>query len=408
MIDNIIYKNINGIKVCFIPKKDYVEKQAIIAFKYGSCENNIIKDNEKICLPAGIAHFLEHKMFEDKEYDIFEKFNRLGGNVNAYTNFVATAYYFTCVEKFEENLEQLLNLVSRPYFTDENVEKEKGIIEQEIKMYKDDPYWIVYFNLIKLMYGEENPISKDIAGEISDIKKINKDMLYFCYENFYTKDNAILIICGDIKEFDSIENIILKNLKINEKKLAILEKYDKEYNKKEKNVDKKMAIKHKIFNIGFKNVEKYDKIENEIISNKILLDIIFGTSSKFFEKFYNEGVIDNSFGFDYNCVQANKFYIFSGNSNNPEKLVEYLKNEIFKFKKDGLDEEDFIRIKNKQISIFEKQFNFINSIVSMEVDFFSNNFNIPDYYNTLKNIKFEDVKKCLNNFDTDAYLSTIS
>lgn len=408
LIDKIIYKNIDGIKLCFIEKKDYVEKQAMIAFNYGSAENIFIKDNEEISLPPGIAHFLEHKMFEDEEYNVFEVFNKYGGNVNAFTNFSTTAYYFTCVENFNENFKELLKFVSRPYFTEENVEKEKGIIEQEIKMYDDSPYWKVYFNLIGIMYDKDDPITKDIAGGVSDIKKIDKDMLYTCYNNFYTKDNAIIIVCGDIDDLEKIEDNILQNLKINEKKSAIIKQFNKISQNSVENVEKDMKIKQKIFNIGFKDVVKCGKIEKQIISNKILLDIIFGTSSKFYEEMYNNGIIDNSFGFDYNCVQANKFYTFSGVSNKPKDLQEYIKKEIKKFKQNGIREEDFNRIKNKQIGEFIKQFNFINSIVSMEADFFSHGFNIPEYFENIKNVKFEDVKKGLEQFNEDAYLSVIT
>lgn len=409
MIDNIIYKNVDGINVCFIQKKEYIEKQAMIAFNYGSAENIIIKDNKEIKLPPGIAHFLEHKMFEDEEYNVFEVFNKYGGNVNAFTNFTTTAYYFTCVEKFNENFRELLKFVSRPYFTDENVEKEKGIIEQEIKMYDDDPYWRIYFNLISIMYDEDNPITKDIAGGVSDIKKIDKDMLYTCYENFYTKDNAIIIVCGDFEKFEDIEDCILKNLKINDKKSAIVKKFDDIKRNKEKYVERKMGIKQKIFNIGFKDTKNCDKIIQPIVSSKILLDIIFGTSSKFFERMYNDGIVDNSFSFDYNCVQANKFYVFSGTSNKPEELLENIKQEIIKFKKDGIKEDDFNRIKNKKIGSFIRQFNFINSIVSMEADFFSHGFSIPEYFENINSLKFEDVKKRLDEFqEEEVYLSVIN
>lgn len=409
MIDNILYKDIDGIKVCFIQKDEYIEKQAMIAFNYGSSENIIIKDNEEIKFPAGIAHFLEHKMFEDEEYNVFEQFNKYGGNVNAFTNFTTTAYYFTCIDKFEENLKELLKLVSRPYFTKENVEKEKGIIEQEIKMYEDDPYWKIYFNLISIMYDKENPITKDIAGKVSDIKQIDEKMLYSCYNNFYTKDNAIIIICGDFKNTENIEDIILKNLKINDKKGAIIKKFEDKEQNKEKFVEKKMEIKQKIFNIAFKDLKYCDKIIKQIISSKILLDIIFGTSSKFFEDMFNDGIIDNSFGFDYNCVQENKFYIFSGVSNKPKDLLEKIKNEIKIYKKDSIKQTDFDRVKNKQIGNFVRQFNFINSIVSMEADFFSHSFNINEYFEVMKSLTLEDIKNRLNEFQEDNfYLSIVN
>lgn len=408
MIDNIVYKDINGVRLCFIQKKGYREKEAMVAFNYGSSENRFKISSEEVSLPAGIAHFLEHKIFEDEEYNVFEVFNKLGANINAFTNFTTTAYYFTCVENFYENFCELLKLVSRPYFTTENVEKEKGIIEQEIKMYDDDPYWKVYFNLISTMYNEDNPITKDIAGKVSDIKKIDKDMLYTCYNEFYTKDNALIICCGDISDMRKLENLISDNLKLNDVKKAIVNHFEEKEENRELFVEKKMEINQKIFNIGFKDEEKDVKMEEQIIISKILLDIIFGKSSKFYEKMYNKGIIDNSFGFDYNCIQDYSFYLFSGISQKPENILQFLKDEILKFKNTGIEKKDFERIKNKQIGNFVRQFNFIDSIVNMEADFFSRGFNITSYYKAFEDINFDKVEKRLKSFSEDGFLSIIS
>ncbi len=405
-IDDIIYKNIDGINICFIQKKDYVEKEAMVAFNYGSINNTFIKDGKKITHPFGIAHFLEHKLFEDKEYNVFEVFNKYGGNVNAFTNFTTTAYYFSCVDYFEENLKELLKFVSRPYFTDENVEKEKGIIAQEINMYEDDPYWKVYFNLLDIMYSKNNSITKDIAGTIQDIEKIDKDMLYEVYNNFYTKDNSILIIAGDVKNFDNIEKLVCDNLKLKEKKSCNYSYFEEKNENNKLIVEKDMKIKQKILNIGFKQEEKYDKIEKQIIANKILLDIIFGTSSKFYEKLYNEKIIDNSFSFSFNSIANNNFSVFSAISSNPKKLLSYIKQELESF--DHINKEDFERIKNKHISNFIKQFNFISNIVAMEAEFFYYGFNIKKYLECLKNIDIKDVSSLLNKLDKTCFLSIVS
>ena len=408
MIDNIIYENINGTTLAFIPKKNYVEKQAMICFKYGSTHNNIVIDNNNISLPAGIAHFLEHKMFEKKDYNIFDTFNKLGGNVNAYTNFLSTTYYFNCVDNFYDNFKELLNLVSNPHFTKENVEKEKGIIEQEIKMYDDDPYWRVFFNLMNLMYDENNPITKDIAGSVEDIKKINEDMLYECYNNFYTKDNCIIICCGDIDDKIKVENYILKNLDLNNKKTGFIQKYEDKCGGKSNYVEKKMGINQKIFNIGFKNVEKNVTIFDKMVSNKIVLDIIFGKSSLFYEKLYKKGLIDNNFGFDFNNFNDNSSYIFSGISKEPKEIIKYINQEIELFKNKGIESKDFNRIKNKHIGGFIRKFNIIDNIVSMEADFFSNGFNIKEYYKSIQNISLENVEKALSYFEDNSYLSVIN
>lgn len=408
MIDNIIYENINGTILAFIPKRKFMQKQAMICFKYGSIHNNIIIDKESINLPPGIAHFLEHKMFEKKNYNVFDTFNKLGGNINAYTNFLSTSYYFNCIDNFYENFNELLNLVSNPYFTNENVEKEKEIIEQEIKMYDDDPHWRVFFNLMCIMYNKGNPITNDIAGSVEDIKSINKNMLYQCYNNFYTKDNCIIICCGDIDDKIKIEDSILKRLNINDKKTGIIKRYEEKDKNNSKYVEKKMEINQKIFNIGFKNLQKNVTIFDKVVCNKILLDIIFGKSSLFYEKLYNKGIIDDTFGFDFNNFNENASYIFSGISKEPKDIIKYINEEINTFKNKDFIKGDFERIKNKHIGSFIRKFNVIDNIVSMEGDYFSNGFCIKDYYNFLQNVTLKDIQESLNYFDNDAYLSVIN
>lgn len=408
MIDNIIYENINGVKLAFIQKKDYVNKQAMICFKYGSINNNVVIDDVNIKYPYGIAHFLEHKMFEKEDYNVFETFNKLGGNINAYTNFLSTAYYFDCTTNFYSCFDELLKLVSKPYYTKENVEKEKAIIEQEIKMYDDDAYWRVFFNLMGIMCSENNPLTKDIAGSVLDIRHINHDMLYSCYNNFYTKDNCIIICCGDIEDKKRIEQLILKNLTINDSKCGKIVNYKEIGNNKSKYVNKKMGLNQKIFNIGFKNVEKSDTIFKKIICNKIAMDIFFGKGSDFYDKLYNKNLIDNSFGFDFNALAGQMFYIFSGTSKDEKSIANYICEEAENIKNKNINEKDFCRIKNKHIGNFIKNFNFIDDIVSIEADFFSNDFNIKQYYDFLNSVSIEDVKNSFSYFKNDAYISVIT
>lgn len=407
MIDNIIYKNVDNVKLAFIQKDGYKTKQAMVCLNYGSCENNIIVDNEKINLPSGIAHFLEHKMFEHKEKNAFEVFNKLGASVNAYTNLTSTAYYFECADNFNECFCELLDLVSTPYFTDENVEKEKGIIAQEIKMYDDDPYWRVFFNLIKAMYDDDNPITKDIAGSVSDIKKIDAKMLYTCYNNFYTKDNAIIVCCGDIGDINKIEQIITKKLKLNSEKKGKIQHYEEKNKEKEKKVNQKMEIKQKIFNIGFKDELICDKMEKKVVCNRILLDIMFGKSSSFYKRLYDYGTIDNSFGFDFNYYRDASFHIFSGTGDNFEKISEEILKEVDAFIQNGVEKSVFERIKNKQIGQFVSRFDMIDSIITMEADFFSKGFSIKQYYEALLNIELKDIIKSVEKFGKQAYISTI-
>ena len=407
LIDNIIYENINGVTLAFIPKKHFLEKQAMISFKYGSIHNTINLNGQKISLPNGIAHFLEHKMFEKKDYNVFDVFNKNGGNVNAYTNFLSTSYYFNCVDNFYENFNELLKLVSFPHFTEQNVKKEKGIIEQEIKMYDDDPYWKVFFNLMGIMHNKDNPITKDIAGKVEDIQKIDEHMLYTCYDNFYTKDNCTIICCGDIDDKQKIENLILKNLTINDKKTGNIENFEEKQQLKSNYVNKKMAINQKIFNIGFKNLQKNVTIFEKIVYNKIILDIMFGKSSSFYEKLYTKNIIDDSFGFTFNYFLDDTSYVFSGSCKEPKEILKHIKEQINLCKTKPFDATHFERIKNKHLGNFLKTFNTINDIVSMESDYFSNGFNIKDYYQALQNVTLDDVSKCLDYFDDDGFLSVV-
>ena len=176
----------NGLKIFFMPKKGYTKKYAVLSTDYGSIDNSFlpIGESEVIEVPEGIAHFLEHKLFEEKDRNIFESFSDIGAQVNAYTNFNQTSYLFYTTENFYEGLGLLIDFVQNPYLTDENVEKEKGIIAQEIMMYEDNANWRVYFNLLRAMY-HNHPIRIDIAGTVESINTIDKEMLYKAYNTFY-------------------------------------------------------------------------------------------------------------------------------------------------------------------------------------------------------------------------------
>src|SRR5699024_3874033 len=205
--EKIFYgKSKNDLDVYFMPKKGYTKKHAIFTTNYGSMDSEFVPIGQEkaISVPDGIAHFLEHKLFEEPEENIFDKFSKLGADVNAYTSFNRTAYLFYCTEHFYQNLELLIRFVQNPYFTDENVEKEKGIIAQEIKMYEDNSNWKAYFNLLKSMYFQ-HPIRNDIAGTIESISNISKELLYTAYNTFYHPKNMVLFIVGDLSFNDIME-----------------------------------------------------------------------------------------------------------------------------------------------------------------------------------------------------------
>ena len=248
------YSHSSGLKAFVIPKKGYQKKYATFATNYGSIVNRFIipGQSEEIRVPDGIAHFLEHKLFEQEDGSVIDKFSALGSNPNAYTSFNQTVYLFSCTDKFHENFELLLNYVQNPYLTDENVEKEKGIIGQEIRMYRDNPEWRVYFNLLAALY-KNHPVKIDIAGTIESIADINKENLYLCYNTFYHPSNMVIIVVGDVdpdKVFENIETAIKVKTNPGEIK-RIFEEEPEEINSP--NIKQKYFFSITLFYIGLKD-----------------------------------------------------------------------------------------------------------------------------------------------------------
>lgn len=396
LADEKFYENTfeNGLKCFVFPKKNFFEKQVTFAVNYGSVDNIFYEDNKIKEEPRGIAHFIEHKLFEQEDYNVFEEFSKNGATSNAFTNFNTTAYYFNCTENFKKNCGILFDFVSKPLFTEENVKKEKDIISQEIKMYDDDPDWKIYFNMLKNMYFEHN-VKNDIAGTVDSIKNITHKALYENYNNFYNYENSVIVCAGD---FDRKElySSILENLKLNEKDNNVKKIL---FNEKDEIANgfiaEKMNIERTMFNFGIKDVFKKFSISDRILSVKILLDIICGESSELYERLYEKRLIDKSFSYAYTCGRDYGFAIISGFSESSEIVGEFLLDEVVKLKKSGIDKKLFELIKNKHIGRFIQGFNSIDGIVSAQVDFFTKNITLFDYCESLKNVSIDDVEKTL-------------
>ncbi len=379
-----------GIKCYIIPKKGYKEKQAMISVNYGSVDNNFSYNDEKCEMPEGIAHFLEHKLFEEEGGNIFDEFSKLGSTVNAFTNFTTTAYYFNCVDNFKENLKLLFGFATRPFFTDENVEKEKGIIEQEINMYEDDPFFKVYFNMMRGLYAE-HPVRNNIAGSVSSIKKIDKEMLYKCYHTFYYPSNMNIVCVGDFVP-EVVYEIAHMYIKPAEER-----KITRNYGQDSKSIykqyiEEKMAVARPIFHVGFKDTDGEGDINIKNASTKILLDMLAGQSSNLYEKLYREGLVDDSFSYDFISGRSFGSSMFSGFSNEPKKVLEYINEEIKNVKQKGLDKDHFERIRKKQIGRFMRGFNSIDAIASSQIDLCSRGSDLFNSFESYQNVKFENIK----------------
>lgn len=368
--EEVYYEKLqNGLDVYFMPKRGFMKKYAILATNYGSNDLEFVPigEDKKIRVNEGIAHFLEHKMFEQPDGgDAFDKFSKLGVNANAFTNFTMTAYLFSATENFYESLEHLIDYVQTPYFTDENVEKEKGIIAQEIKMYNDDPDWNVYFNCLKAMYVNY-PARIDIAGTVDSIYKITKEELYKCYNTFYNPGNMALFVVGDL-DVEKVIDVTKKsnNYKVDKLSKSIERFYPEEPESvKEKEVIEKFPISMPMFNIGFKDsnvgLKGKELLRKEIVTD-ILVGMLFKKGSKLYEDLYMQGLINENFGAGFSSQVDYAFSIIAGDSKEPKKVKEIILDYIEKSKKEGLSKEEFERTKKKKIGSFIKCFDSINFI----------------------------------------------
>ena len=358
----------NGMDVIIIPKKNAIKKYVIWGTHFGSIDNHFIMPTtgEEVYIPDGVAHFLEHKMFEQPNgTNSLDTLMALGIDANAYTSNDHTAYLFECTDNFYEGLDELMDYVQHPYFTEENVEKEKGIIGQEIGMYDDDPSWQLYINAMDCMY-KENPIKIDIAGTVESIREITPDILYKCYKTFYNPSNMTMVVCGDF-EPEKLLNEIKKRLVPKENQGEIKRIYAKEeteINKKETEV--KMELSNPLFLVGYKDATKNkESLVKRHIAIEIILNMLIGKSSELYKKLYEENILLSEPNFDYEFNNEYAHVTIYGQSKNPRRIYEEITKQVEKYIKNGLDEEHFKRIKKKIYGDYAIEYNSVADIARM-------------------------------------------
>ena len=391
----------NGLQVIIIPKKNIQKKYIIWATHFGSIDNKFIdyETKKEITIPDGVAHFLEHKMFEQKNgVDSLYTLMALGIDANAYTTNDHTAYLFECTNNFYEGLDELMDYVQNPYFTDQNVEKEKGIIGQEIQMYDDDPGWQLYMGAMDCLY-ENNPIKIDIAGTKQTIAKITPEILYTCYNNFYHPSNMVLTVVGDF-EPEAILSEIEKRLKKGQDREKIQRIYPEEKQEiNQKYAEKKMEVSQPIFMIGIKD-QKTNKAEDVVtkhIAIEIILNMIAGNSSKLYSKLYSEGLLMSEPDFDYEFSKEYAHVLISGQSKDPKKVYEEILKEIENMKKQPLNKEQFERIKKKIYGNYVTEYNGVADIGRMFVSDYIKGINSFEYLDKFNRIDESYIKQILNN-----------
>lgn len=387
----------NGLTIMIIPKTGIRKKYVMWATHYGSIDNKfVIPGEEKATeVPDGIAHFLEHKMFEQENgTNSLDVLTALGVNANAYTTTNYTTYLFEATDNFYKALDELMDYVQHPYFTDENVEKEKGIIAQEINMYNDYPDWEVYMNALKCMY-KNNPIIIDIAGTVESIQKIDKDILYKCYNTFYNPSNMLMCFCGDFNPEDLIKEV--KNRLVEKKPQGEIKRIYQEEpaNIVEKRKEQTMEVSMPLFVVGIKDKLEKENIVKKHIAIEILLNMLIGKSSDLYKDLYQEELLISEPFLEYEFGEDYAHVAISGASKNPDKILEKLLEQINKMKKEGIKEEDFNRIRNMLYGNAVKEFNSVSDIARMFVTDYFKGINSFDYLETYKQITMEYAKQVL-------------
>ena len=403
----------NALKVIIIPKKDTNKKYVIWGTNFGSIDNRFINPdtNEEVIVPDGVAHFLEHKMFEQPDgSNSLDTMMALGLDANAYTTNDHTAYLFECSddESFYKGLDELMDYVQSPYYTDENVEKEKGIIGQEIMMYDDDPGFQLYLNTLKCLYSK-NPIRIDIAGSIESISKINPDILYKCYNTFYNPANMVLVTSGNFEPNEILQEI-KSRLKPSKNKGEIKRIFDNEpENINQKYMEKIMSISMPIFMIGIKDkpVDISEKVKRHMAID-IILGMLIGKSSKLFKELYEKQIIFGEADSEYEFSKQYAHVLISGQSNNPQLVEKMFKEEVKKLKNEGLNSEDFERNKRKIYGDFVKEFNDVASISRMFLADTIKEVNSFDYAEKYNLVTKEYAMEVLNEvFDEDKMVLSV-
>lgn len=400
----------NGLTVIIIPKKGVQKKYINWGVNFGSVDNKfIIGDSTEVTkIPDGIAHYLEHKMFEQRSgINSLDTLSSLGVDANAYTTNNYTSYLYECTDNFYEALDEFMDYVQNPYYTAENVEKERGIIEQEISMYDDEPDWALYMNALKSMY-HKNPIRIDIAGTKESIAEINEKTLYTIYNNFYVPENMVISVCGDFEPEDILSEI-KKRMTLKSQNKKIVRIYDDEplniFNKK---TEVQMEISMPIFMIGFKDKMDNTNIIKKDLAIEILSNIIIGRSSKLFQKLYEEELILSEFGFSYEYARNYAHVIIQGASKNPEKVIDEIKSEMEFFKNRGLPEEDFERMKKKVYGEYVKSYNDVSTIGNMAISNYFKGINMFLFFEEFETITKEYVEEVLKEvFDEDKKVISI-
>ncbi|MBR3995782.1 MAG: insulinase family protein [Clostridia bacterium] len=396
-------KHKSGLDVYVIPK-NHGTSYAVFGTKFGSIDNHFRLNGEEITVPDGIAHFLEHKMFENEDgVDTFKKYAKYGASANAYTSSDITVYLFSATANMTENLEILLDFVSHPYFTKETVDKEQGIIGQEIRMYDDNPNWRLYFNMLRAMY-KNHPVNIDTAGTVETIAEITAETLHKTYATFYNLHNMALCVCGNInpEDIDKVCDKILKEAP----KLSVDRIYPdepKEVNLPE--ICEKMQVSMPMFSVGIKDPVQYESgkaLAKKSAEMSILLRIIFGRASDFYSRLYESGLINSSFSAAFDAHSAFSYTEISGLAKDPDIVYEEIKKEIERYREKGINAEEFERAKRALYAGSVRTFDSTDDIANSFLAYLFCGCNLLSEASVIADVTLEDVNTRLKHAFPDS------
>lgn len=398
----------NGLEIYIMEKPQYSSSYAIYGTHYGSIDTKFSKNgSEMITVPEGIAHYLEHKLFEGEDGDAFSKYAKTGASANAFTSFDRTCYLFSCSDNFYENLDILLSFVQSPYFTKENVEKEQGIIGQEIRMYDDNPGWRVMFNLLKGMY-HNHPVRIDIAGTVESIAQIDADLLYKCYETFYNPANMFICLVGNIdtdKTLKQIESSIIDREPVD----ITRGEFDEPQTIVKPYVEQRLAVNTPMFCLGFKQKinSPYRRLKSKVCVD-LLLQLICGDASPLYARLMNEGLINDDFDSEYFNGNGYAAVIFEGESCDPERVANEIKAEINRLREEGVSKKLFSAVKCAMYGDMVRRFNSVENLTMSLTECAINDYSLFDEIKMVKSVSYDDVMKRFDIFDDEnAVLSVI-
>lgn len=389
----------SGLKVYIAEKPDFNVNYAIFGTHYGSVDTEFALGDEPMqTVPEGIAHFLEHKLFEGEDGDAFEKYAVTGASANAYTSFDRTCYLFSCSEKFYENLDILLDFVSSPYFTPETVQKEQGIIGQEIRMYEDVPGWRVLFNLLRIMY-HNHPVKVEIAGTVESIAEITDKTLYDCYRTFYNPSNMFLCLAGNFAP-DKVLEMVEQKIKADETK----EIHRSEFNEPDALVDtyceQIMTVSQPLFVVGIKNnALKLNRTQKDIIATELLLEVVAGKLSPLYNRLLADGLINNKFGTEFFYGHGYSALLFDGESKDPEAVKQAIISELEAVAENGVDPSLFEDARRQTYGEEIRGFNDTEEIVDGLIECAINGFEPFETLEVLKSLTADDITEKAKSLD---------